>query len=119
MRKKRVAILAATGMVGQRYVKMLESHPYFEVTELTGYGSAGKRYRDAVASRSEFPVDKRIGDLVVRETKPESLDVDLVFSPLPTEAARNLEPKLAKKGLRVVTDASPHRMEEDVPLIVP
>jgi aspartate-semialdehyde dehydrogenase len=47
------------------------------------------------------------------------LDVDLVFSPLPTEAARVLEPKLAKKGLRVVTDASPHRMEEDVPLIVP
>lgn len=119
MRKKRVAVLAATGMVGQRYVKMLHDHPYFEVTELTGYGSAGKRYRDAVSSRSEFNVDKDVGNLVVKETKPEALDVDMVFSPLPTEAARDLEPKLAKKGLRVVTDASPHRMEKDVPLIVP
>ena len=112
-------MLAATGMVGQRYVKMLQDHPYFEVTELTGHGSAGKRYGDAVASRSEFPVDKAVENLVVRETKPEALDVDMVFSPLPTEVARGLEPKLAKKGLRVVTDASPHRMESDVPLIVP
>lgn len=119
MRKRRVAVLAATGMVGQRYVRMLSDHPYFEVTEVTGLGSVGRRYRDAVASRSEFPIDERVGRLVVKETKPDALDVDLVFSPLPTEAAKETEPRLAEKGMRVVTDASPHRMEADVPLMVP
>ncbi len=119
MRKKRVAVLAATGMVGQRYVRMLTDHPYFEVAIVTGYGSVGKQYGDAIASRSEFSVDEKAGRLIVKETKPEALDVDLVFSPLPTEAAKDIEPKLAQEGMRVVTDASPHRMEPDVPLVVP
>lgn len=119
MRKKRVAVLAATGMVGQRYVRMLSGHPYFEVAVVTGYGSVGKRYSEAVASRSEFSVDEKIGRLVVEETKPDALDVDLVFSPLPTDAAKDIELGLAEEGMKVVTDASPHRMEPDVPLVVP
>ena len=106
-------------MVGQRYVRMLSGHPYFEVAMVTGYGSVGRRYREAVASRSEFPVDEKVGRLIVKETKPRGLDVDLVFSPLPTDAAKDIVPKLAQEGMRVVTDASPHRMEPDVPLVVP
>jgi aspartate-semialdehyde dehydrogenase len=117
--KKTVAVLAATGMVGQRYVSMLSRHPFFEVTEVTGYDSAGKKYIDAVKSRGEFQVEERVGNMVVRPTKPEAIDADLVFSPLPTEAAQVLEPKLARKGLRVITDASPHRMDAEVPLIIP
>ena len=77
------------------------------------------RYSDAVASKQAFPVDPEVGRLVVKETKPEHLDADLVFSPLPTEAARQIEPRLARLGLKVITDASPHRMEPDVPLVVP
>ena len=119
MTRKRVAVLAATGMVGQRYVRMLSEHPYFEVAVVMGFGSVGRRYGEAVASRSEFPVDEKVGRLIVQETKPESIDVDLVFSPLPTEAAKDVEPRLAQEGMRVVTDASPHRMETDVPLVVP
>ena len=119
MRKKKVAVLAATGMVGQRYVRMLTGHPYFEVAVVTGHGSAGMKYSDAVASRQAFPVDPEVGRLVVEETRPERMDVDLVFSPLPTEAARKVEPRLAMQGMKVITDASPHRMEQDVPLIVP
>ena len=119
MRRKQVAVLGATGMVGQRYVSMLSGHPYFEVSVVTGHGSAGMRYSDAVASKRGFPVDPEVGRLVVKETKPERLDADLVFSPLPTEAARHIEPRLARLGLKVITDASPHRMEPDVPLVVP
>jgi aspartate-semialdehyde dehydrogenase len=106
-------------MVGQRYVSLLSHHPLFEVTEVTGYESAGKKYGDAVKSRGEFQVEEKVGSMIVRPTKPEAIDADLVFSPLPTEAAQALEPKLARKGLRVITDASPHRMDTDVPLIIP
>ncbi len=117
--KKSVAVLAATGMVGQRYVSMLSNHPFFEVTAVTGYDSAGKRYRDALKTRGEFHVAEEIGNLVVKQTKPDLIDADLVFSPLPTEVAVKLEPQFAKRGLGVITDASPHRMETDVPLIIP
>lgn len=106
-------------MVGQRYVNMLSHHPFFELIAVTGYESAGKRYGDAVKTRGEFELDESLGKLVVAPTKPEAIDADLVFSPLPTEAAGALEPKLAGRGLRVITDASPHRMDPDVPLIIP
>ncbi len=98
---------------------MLSHHPFFEVTQVTGYESAGKTYKEAVRSGGEFKVEERVGNMVVRPTNPEAIDADLVFSPLPTEAARALEPKLARRGLRVVTDASPHRMDANVPLIIP
>ena len=117
--KKSVAVLAATGMVGQRYVSMLSDHPFFEVTTVTGHESVGKRYREALKSRGEFRFSEEVGKLVVKPTTPDAIDAELVFSPLPTEAASALEPQFAKRGLRVVTDASPHRMEEDVPLIIP
>src|SRR5256712_5419043 len=117
--KTSVAVLAATVMGGQRYVSMASDHPVIEVTTVTGHESAGKRYREALKSRGDFRISEEIGNLVVKATKPEAIDAELVFSPLPTEAASALEPRLAKRGLRVVTDASPHRMEEDVPLIIP
>jgi len=117
--KKRVAVLAATGMVGQRYVSMLSNHPFFEVTAVSGHDSAGMRYRDITKRSGEFQVSEEIGNLVVKRTQPEAIDADLVFSPLPTEAAAKMEPRFAEHGLRVITDASPHRMDEDVPLIIP
>jgi len=117
--KKSVAVLAATGMVGQRYVSMLSNHPFFEVTAVTGFESAGKKYRDALKSRGEFRLSESVGELVVKPTKPEAIEADLVFSPLPTEAAEKIEPQFAERGFRVITDASPHRMEQDVPLIIP
>jgi aspartate-semialdehyde dehydrogenase len=117
--KTRVAVLAATGMVGQRYVRMLSNHPFFEVTTVTGSDSVGKRYGDAVKTKQQFPVDRQVGNLIVKPTRPETVDADFVFSALPTEVASLVEPKFAKKGFVVVTDAAPHRMEEDVPLIIP
>ncbi len=98
---------------------MLSSHPFFEVTAVTGNESVGRRYGDSIRSGGDIPVSREIADMVVSPTKPQSIDADLVFSPLPTNIANHLEPELAKKGFRVVTDASPHRMEPDVPLIIP
>jgi aspartate-semialdehyde dehydrogenase len=114
-----VAVLAATGMVGQRYVSMLSSHPYFRVTRVTGQSSVGKRYGDSVSGYGLHISDEAL-DLEVQGTRPESLgEVDLVFSPLPTDIAKTVEPKLARAGFKVITDASPHRMDRHVPLIVP
>jgi len=117
--KKRVAVLAATGMVGQRYVSILSDHPDFEVVAVTGNESVGKRYEDAVRSRDTLPFSKEVGALEVRPTKPSSVDADLVFSPLPTEAAAEVEPAFAAHGFKVISDASPHRMVPDVPLLIP
>ena len=120
MRKRlNVAVLAATGMVGQRYVSMLSEHPYFRVTAVTGQSSVGKKYGQVVPS-GLLPISKEALNLPVRPTGIESLhDADLVFSPLPTEAAESLEPKLVRAGHNVITDASPHRMDPLVPLMVP
>ncbi len=106
-------------MVGIRYASMLSDHPLFRVVAVTGSESVGKRYGDAIGSRTGLRISPEVVEMVVSPTRPESIDADLVFSPLPTEAAKSLEPKFAKAGFRVVTDASPHRMEPDVPLVIP
>lgn len=115
----RVAVLAATGMVGQRYVSMLSDHPYFELAVVAGQSSVGKTYADAVSPASlQIPPEAKA--LRIKPATPEALgDIGLVFSPLPTDAAKTLEPRFAEAGYKVVTDASPHRMDPDVPLIVP
>ena len=117
--KLRVAVLAATGMVGQRYVSMLSNHPFFRVVTVTGQSNVGKRYGQVV-SAGPLPISNEALSLSVKPSSPEALgDVDLVFSPLPTEAAASLEPRLVDAGYNVITDASPHRMDALVPLIVP
>ncbi|MDV3243568.1 MAG: aspartate-semialdehyde dehydrogenase [Nitrososphaerales archaeon] len=118
-KKVKVAVLGATGMVGRRYVSMLSNHPYFELAAVTGRDSVGKKYGDAVAINENLSVSDWARELKVGPTEPAAVDADLAFSPLPTEAAKLMEPKFAKAGFGVITDASPHRMEKDVPLIIP
>jgi len=118
-RRLNVAVLAATGMVGQRYVSMLSEHPYFRVVAVTGQSSVGRKYGEVVSS-GHLPISKETLNLPVRATDIAGLrDADLVFSPLPTEAAESMEPRLVREGYNVITDASPHRMDKLVPLIVP
>jgi aspartate-semialdehyde dehydrogenase len=106
-------------MVGQRYASMLSNHPYFKLTTVTGLSSVGKKY-GSVISTGALPYSNDTRNLTVLPTEVGALgDVDLVFSPLPTEAAKGLEPELARAGYSVITDASPHRMDRTVPLIVP
>ncbi|NLX48634.1 MAG: aspartate-semialdehyde dehydrogenase [Methanospirillum sp.] len=116
-----VGVLGATGAVGQRFVQLLADHPWFRLTTLTASGrSEGRRYSEAVDWRLDAPFPDSIGDLVVSATRTESLeDCDLVFSALPAEIAGDVETSCAQAGLGVCTNASSHRMEPDVPLIVP
>ncbi|MEM0444979.1 MAG: aspartate-semialdehyde dehydrogenase [Nitrososphaerota archaeon] len=112
-----VAILGATGMVGQIYVQMLSRHPWFEIKAVTGNSSVGKRLGEAYRGKGHVPSE--YADLEVLSSDPAKIDADLVFSCLPTKAAREVEPKFAAAGFPVVSDASAHRYWPDVPLIIP
>ena len=117
--KYRVGILGATGMVGQRFVQLLESHPQFEITALAASDqSRGKTYAEACAWRlpGEMPAD--VGAMIVQAPQPP-LDCDLVFSSLPGEMARETEGAFARAGYPVISNSSAFRMDEDVPLLIP
>jgi aspartate-semialdehyde dehydrogenase len=118
----RVAILGATGAVGQRYVQLLAPHPEFEIAAVTASeSSAGLEYREAATWRLESPLPDRVGDLTVRSTDVDAVpgDVDLVFSSLPSDVGAEVEPALAEAGYVVSSNSSNARMAEDVPLVIP
>ena len=118
MSKLRVAILGVTGMVGQQYVRMLERHPWFEMSVFVGGRSAGRLYGEVVEWIGDYEPPRGIMEKPVKTAEPEMEDVDLVFSCLPSEVARDLEPRYAAR-LPTVSDASAYRMERDVPLVIP
>lgn len=119
MQKLPVAILGATGAVGQRFIQLLDNHPWFEVTELVGSNrSAGKTYGEAVRWVLDGEPPTNICNLQVTELNSQ-IDSLLVFSALPKEPALEREVQLAGEGHVVCTNASAHRMAEDVPLMLP
>lgn len=118
-----MAILGATGAVGQRFLQLLQGHPWFEIEVLAASErSAGKKYREACnwILESEMPSD--VGEMTVVDTDVESVEkagnVDIVFSSLPANVAGPVEEEFAKK-YPVFSKASAHRLKEDVPLIIP
>jgi len=114
-----VAILGATGAVGQRFIQLLEDHPWFYVAEVVGSSrSAGKPYGEMVNWILDDRPSERIQELRVKSLG-ETLESSLVFSALPKEAALEVEIPLAHSGHVVCTNASAHRMVEDVPLLLP
>lgn len=119
MDKLNVAVLGATGAVGQRFIKLLENHPWFRVAEVIGSDrSAGKLYGEAVRWVLDEEPPTEILDLPVKplDANFESL---VIFSALPKEAAEVRELELAAAGHIVCTNASAHRMADDVPLVLP
>jgi len=118
-KKVRVGILGATGMVGQRFVQMLEHHPNFEITALAASDrSQGKTYGDACTWRliGDMPAFAR--SMVVQPPQPP-LNCDVVVSSLPSDVARTSEEAFARAGYPVISNASSFRMDEDVPLLIP
>ena len=114
-----VAVLGATGSVGQRFVQLLDRHPWFRVAELVASDrSAGKRYRDAVDWRLGAFMPEATADLVVRDYD-DQLDSPVVFSALPGEVAGEIEQRMAREGRALFSNTSTHRMEPDVPLLIP
>jgi aspartate-semialdehyde dehydrogenase len=119
MAKIKVAILGATGAVGQRFIELLENHPWFEVNELVGSDrSAGRAYGEAARWVLDGSAPASVRDKTVLPLDAE-LESPLVFSALPKEPAVTREPELAAAGHIVSTNASAHRMGADVPLLLP
>lgn len=121
MKKIKVGILGATGMVGQRFVQLLEGHPWFQVTEMAASErSAGKNYAEVMEGRwklsSDIPDYAR--SMTVKECTP-NLDCQLVFSALDAEVATPIEKAFAQAGYAVSSNSRNHRMETDVPLLIP
>ncbi len=118
-----VAVLGATGVVGQRLVRRLAAHPSFRVASVFARESAvGRRFADACAWRHES-VDGAThggaGGLVVRDCRRDPPAERVVFSALDSATARDVEPALARAGALVFSNAATFRMEPDVPLLVP
>lgn len=114
-----VRVLGATGAVGQRFVSLLADHPWFELRAVAASErSAGKRYGDAVRWALPGSPPSAIADLVVETVAAPSPEM-LVFSALGSDIAGDIESAHARAGALVVTNASSHRMDADVPLIVP
>lgn len=114
-----VAVLGATGSVGQRYIELLENHPMFRLAEVFGSErSAGKSYRDAADWRVSSGPPEDAAELVVKHHE-QPVESPLVFASLPGGIARETELKLASEGHYVFSNARDNRMEDDVPLLIP
>ena len=121
--KRKVAILGATGAVGQRFIQLLQGHPWFQIEVLAASErSAGKKYKDACNWVMESNLPKEIAEMPVANADVESVEkagnVDLVFSSLPGDLAGPVESEFAAL-YPVFSKASAHRMEKDVPLLIP
>ncbi len=113
-----VAILGATGAVGQRFIELMVGHPWFEVRELVASDrSVGKSYAEATRWMVSPDIPAAVAGLPVKGTEAR-LESPLVLSSLPSDVAGEVETRLAREGHRVFSNASNHRMGADVPLIV-
>ncbi|MBR6231395.1 MAG: aspartate-semialdehyde dehydrogenase family protein, partial [Lachnospiraceae bacterium] len=125
--KFRVAILGATGMVGQRFISLLENHPWFEVVTVAASArSAGKTYEESVGDRWKMttPMPEGVKKLIIKDVsdvKNVAADVDFVFSAvdMTKEEIRAIEDEYAKTETPVVSNNSAHRWTPDVPMVVP
>ena len=114
-----VAILGATGSVGQKFIELLANHPWFEITELCASDkSAGKKYKDAVDWFLPSPLPDKVKEILVQKCEP-MLNSKVVFSGLDSNVAGEVETKFAKAGYKVISNSKNHRMDEDVPLLIP
>jgi len=124
MERRKVGILGATGMVGQRFIQLLNNHPWFEISWLAASDrSAGKTYAEACKWKLDTPLPTRIAAMTVMPNVPEGTpDGELpriIFAALDSDVARELEPQFAAAGCAVVSNSSAFRMTHDVPLVVP
>ena len=114
-----MGILGATGMVGQRFIQLLQDHPQFEITALAASDrSQGKHYAEACSWRLGGEMPATVKSMLVRAPSPP-LDCDLVFSSLPGDIARQTEEAFAQAGYPVISNSSAFRMDANVPLLIP
>src|SRR5215211_3447399 len=115
-----VAVLGATGSVGQRFISLLDKHPWFTVVALAASDrSVGQKYAKAARWVLDGPMPEYARDMVVVPAATDCIDAKIVFSALHTEIANEVEPIFAKAGAAVCSNASSYRRGEDVPLLLP
>src|SRR5438093_3086091 len=114
-----VAVLGATGAVGQKFIKLLQDHPWFEVTQVAASErSVGRRYEEVVAWKQNTPIPESVRILEVRPCTPD-LDCRIAFSGLDAAVAGEVEDSFARAGCVVLSNSKNHRMDPDVPLVIP
>ena len=117
--KHNIGILGATGMVGQRFIQLLENHPWFNVTWLAASDrSSGKPYGEAVRWKLDTPLPAHIAAMPVSPATPQGAP-SIIFAALDSDIARDMEPKFAAAGCAVISNSSAFRMQADVPLAIP
>ena len=118
MKKRKVAVLGATGLVGQRFISLLIGHPWFEISALTtSERNAGRTFGEVNRWHFAPPdVPREIANMTLVPTTPD-LDADIVFSAL-SESAQTQEAELARTGHHVFSNVKTHRMDPDVPLVI-
>lgn len=115
-----VAILGATGSVGQRFISLLENHPWFKVVALAASDrSVNQKYSQATRWILDSPMPDYAKDMVIVPASVEAVQAKIVFSALHSEVAKELEPQFAKAGVAVCSNASAFRQADDVPLLLP
>jgi aspartate-semialdehyde dehydrogenase len=119
-RKRRtVAVLGATGAVGQSFVRLLHGHPWFDLVAVAASErSAGKPYREAAKWLGTEPMPDAVANMIVAPCDPARVDAELVFSALDSSAAGEAEAAFAKAGRFVLSNAKNYRMDPDVPLVI-
>jgi aspartate-semialdehyde dehydrogenase len=119
MKKIPVGILGATGVVGQRFIQMLENHPWFEAAWLAASDrSEGKVYAEVARWRLKTPIPAAVAKMRVSPATPDGAP-KVIFAALDSAIAAELEPRFADAGCAVVSNSSALRMNEDVPLVIP
>ncbi|MEW6069225.1 MAG: aspartate-semialdehyde dehydrogenase [Candidatus Thermoplasmatota archaeon] len=121
MKKIPVGLLGCTGLVGQRFVQLLDEHPYFELEFLVASErSAYKKYSSLGRWLLEIPIPEKFRDTEVKNLEDvEKSKIEILFSALPPEIAKVMELKYAKKGFKIFSNASAFRMHYQVPILVP
>ena len=119
MSKIPVGILGATGTVGQRFIQLLENHPWFEVAWIAASErSFGKCYQEAAKWKMKTPIPARIASMVLSAAEPNNAP-KVIFAALDADIAREMEPAFAEAGCAVISNSSAFRMHPQVPLVIP
>ena len=115
-----VAVLGATGSVGQRFISLLDNHPWFKVVALAASDrSVGQKYSNAARWVLDTPMPDYAKNMIVVPANTEAVQAKIVFSALHSDIAKDLEPQFAQAGVAVCSNASSYRRAEDVPLLLP
>jgi aspartate-semialdehyde dehydrogenase len=119
MKPINVAILGATGTVGQKFITLLQGHPYFRIHELVASPrSAGKAYQEAASWKQDQPIPGDVSGKIVKSLD-DTLESTILFSGLDSSVAGEAETRFAREGHIVISNSKNHRMDADVPLIIP